>query len=51
MTHTKAGRLLKQRALEIMDLEEKSLDELKEREELIEGTITIESGEYATIET
>lgn len=41
ITLTEAGILLKRRALEIIDLEEKILDELKVKEELIEGTITI----------
>ena len=51
ITLTEAGILLKRRALEIIDLEEKMLDELKVREELIEGTITIGCGEFAAVET
>lgn len=51
ITLTEAGILLKRRALEIIELEEKMLDELKVKEELIEGTITIGCGEFATIET
>ena len=41
VTLTEAGILLKRRALEIIDLEEKMLDELKVKDDLIEGTITI----------
>ena len=48
---TETGILLKRRALEIIDLEEKMLDEIKAREELIEGTITIGCGEFAAVET
>lgn len=51
ITLTEAGILLKRRALEIIDLEEKMLDELKVREDLIEGTITIGFGEFAAVET
>ena len=51
ITLTETGILLKRRALEIIDLEEKMLDELKVREELIEGTITIGCGEFAAVET
>ena len=51
ITLTEAGILLKRRALEIIDLEEKILDELKVKEELIEGTITIGCGEFAAVET
>lgn len=51
ITLTEAGILLKRRALEILDLEEKMLDELRVNEELIEGTITIGCGEFAAVET
>ena len=51
ITLTEAGILLKRRALEIIDLEEKMLDEIKASEELIEGTITIGCGEFSAIET
>lgn len=50
VTLTETGLLLKRRALEIIDLEEKMLDELKVKEELIEGTITIGCGEFAAVE-
>ena len=39
ITLTEAGILLKRRALEIIDLEEKILDELKVKEELIEESL------------
>lgn len=51
ITLTEAGILLKRRALEIIDLEEKMRDELRVKEELIEGTITIGCGEFAAVET
>ena len=51
ITLTEAGILLKRRALEIIDLEEKMLDEIKAREELIEGMITVGCGEFAAVET
>ena len=51
ITLTEAGILLKRRALEIIDLEEKMMDELKVKEGLIEGTITIGCGEFAAVET
>lgn len=51
VTLTETGILLKRRALEILDLEEKMMDELMAKEELIEGTITIGCGEFAVVET
>ncbi|MGN0326485.1 MAG: LysR family transcriptional regulator [Lachnospiraceae bacterium] len=51
ITLTETGLLLKRRALEIIDLEEKMLDELRVKEELMEGTITIGCGEFAAVET
>ena len=41
VTLTEEGILLKRRALEILDLEERTLEELKRADELIEGTVTI----------
>ena len=41
ITLTDEGILLKRRALEIIDLEERLIDEFKGNKELIEGTITI----------
>ena len=51
VTLTETGMLLKRRALEILDLEEKMMNELMEKEELMEGTITIGCGEFAAVET
>lgn len=51
ITLTESGILLKRRALEIVDLEEKMLDELRVKEELMEGIITIGCGEFAAVET
>ena len=48
---TDEGILLKRRALEILDLEERTLEELKGKEEVVEGTITIGCGEFAAVET
>ena len=50
-TLTDEGILLKRRALEILNLEEKTLKELKEKEDVVEGTITIGCGEFAVVET
>ena len=43
--------LLKRRAQEILNLEEKTLEELKGKEEVVEGAITIGCGEFAAVET
>ena len=48
---TDEGVLLKRRALEILDLEERTLEELKGKEAVVEGTITIGCGEFAAVET
>ena len=48
---TDEGILLKRRALEIRNLEERTLEELKGKEEVVEGTITIGCGEFAAVET
>ena len=48
---TDEGILLKHRALEILALEEKTLEELKGQEELIEGSVTIGCGEFASVES
>ena len=50
-TLTDEGILLKRRALEILNLEEKTRKELKEKEDVVEGTITIGCGEFAAVET
>lgn len=51
ITLTDEGILLKRRALEIIDLEERTIDEIRGTEELIDGTITIGCGEFAAVET
>lgn len=51
VTLTEEGILLKRRALEILDLEERTLEELKRADELIEGTVTIGCGEFTVVET
>ena len=51
ITLTEEGILLKRRALEIIDLEDRLLDEFKGNKELIEGTVTIGCGEFAAVET
>ena len=48
---TDEGILLKRRALEILNLEERTLEELKGKEEIVESTITIGCGEFAAVET
>ena len=48
---TEEGILLKRRALEILNLEERTLEELKGKEEVVAGTITIGCGEFAAVET
>ena len=51
ITLTDEGVLLKRRALEIIDLEERTIDEIRGTEELIDGTITIGCGEFTAVET
>ena len=51
VTLTDAGLLLKRRALEIIDLEDKIVDEFTANEGAIEGVITIGCGEFAAVET
>ena len=48
---TEEGILLKRRALEILNLEEKTLEELKGKEDVVEGNITIGCGEFAAVDT
>ncbi len=50
LTLTAEGMLLKRRALEILNLEERTVKELKGKEELIEGTVTIGCGEFSAME-
>ncbi len=47
---TDEGILLKRRALEILDLEEKTLEELGSGERPVVGTVTIGCGEFAAVE-
>lgn len=51
VTLTEDGILLKRRALEIIELEDKIVDDFKGDSELIEGSITIGCGEFTAIET
>ena len=51
ITLTEEGILLKRRALEILDLEERTLEELKRADKLIEGTVAIGCGEFTVVET
>lgn len=51
MTLTEEGILLKRRALEILDLEDKILDEFKGGKDLIDGTVAIGCGEFTAVET
>lgn len=51
ITLTEEGILLKRRALEIFDLEERTLEELKRTETVIEGTVTFGCGEFTAVET
>ena len=49
ITLTDEGILLKRRALEIIDLEDRILDEFKGNNEVVEGKITIGCGEFAAV--
>ena len=51
ITLTGEGLLLKRRALELVDLEEKIISEFKGNTESIEGRITIGCGEFMAVET
>lgn len=51
ITLTEEGILLKRRALEIINLEERTLEELKGTQEVVEGTVTVGCGEFAAVET
>ena len=50
ITLTNEGLLLKRRALEIVDLEEKIRSEFKSDDESVEGTITVGCGEFMAVE-
>ncbi len=51
MILTDEGILLKRRALEILNLEERTLEELRGTKEVIEGTVTFGCGEFTAVET
>lgn len=51
VTLTEDGLLLKRRALELIDLEDKILDDFKSNDEIVEGSITIGCGEFTAVET
>ena len=51
ITLTEEGLLLKRRALEITDLEDKIVDEFHSNDDTIDGRITIGCGEFAAVET
>lgn len=51
ITLTEEGLLLKRRALEITDLEDKIVDEFRNNDDTIDGRITIGCGEFAAVET
>lgn len=51
VTLTENGLLLKRRALEIIDMEDRIMDDFKSNSEIVEGTITIGCGEFTVIET
>lgn len=51
ITLTSDGLLLKRRALELVDLEEKIISEFKGDTESVEGRITIGCGEFMAVET
>lgn len=51
ITLTEAGILLKRRALEILNLEEKTIEELRNHEDLVEGSVTIGYGEFGAVES
>lgn len=51
ITLTDEGVLLKRRALEMINLEERTIEELRVSDEVVDGTITIGCGEFSAIET
>lgn len=51
ITLTEDGLLLKRRALEIIDLEDKLMDDFKSDSEIVEGSVTIGCGEFSAVET
>lgn len=51
VTLTEDGILLKRRALDLIDLEDKIIDDFKGSNEIIEGSVTIGCGEFTAVET
>lgn len=51
ITLTEDGLLLKRRALEMIDLEDKLKDDFKSSNEIVEGSVTIGCGEFSAVET
>lgn len=51
ITLTNEGLLLKRRALEILDLEDKIVEEFRENDGVVEGVVSIGCGEFAAVET
>ena len=51
ITLTEEGILLKRRALEIIDLEERTLEEIKGTDKFMVGSITVGCGEFSAVET
>lgn len=50
ITLTSEGILLKRRELEMLDIEERTLEELKPSKERIEGKVTVGCGEFMAVE-
>lgn len=48
---TEEGLLLKRRALELIDLEDRIIDEFSDNDGVVEGRVTIGCGEFAAVET
>lgn len=51
VTLTEDGILLKRRALELTELEDRIIDDFKSNDEIIEGSVTIGTGEFTAVET
>lgn len=51
VTLTPEGLLLRRRAMEMVELEERTLEEFRNQNDLIEGRVTIGCGEFSTVET
>ena len=51
ITLTEKGILLKRRALEILELEDKIVEEFKDNDSILEGTVSIGCGEFTAVES